>query len=166
MSDNKKNNHDHEDVGLYEKFVARTEELIDSGRKNLDDALKRAGDDLTAAGNFTREKSEKIASYVKKDIQQAVENAEKAGNNIKEAVEPKRVAAGAQSIVSRVLSSTAETLSEWAQKSERQLEFKTGEITGAGTLTCKECSEQVHLKKASRIPPCPKCHGVLFRKSY
>lgn len=161
---NKKN--DHDEVNLYEQFIARTEELISSGRKNLDEALRKAGEDLSSVGTFTREQSEKVAGFVKKDIQHAIDNAGKAKDNLKEAVDPKRVAVGAQSLFSRILSTTAETLNEWAQKSERQLEFKTGEITSPGTLTCRNCEEQLHMKKTTRIPPCPKCHKTIFRKSY
>jgi Zn finger protein HypA/HybF involved in hydrogenase expression len=168
MSEEDKNGkrQEQEDVSLYEKFISRTEELIDSGRKNLDEALKRVGDELVSAGHFTREQSEKIAGYVKKDIQQAVDNADKARAHLKEAVDPQRVAVGAQSLMSRILTRTAETLNGWAQKSEQQLEFKTGEITSPGTLTCKKCHETLHMKKTARIPPCPQCHGTLFRKSY
>jgi glutamyl/glutaminyl-tRNA synthetase len=166
MTENNQNNNEQEEVSLYEKFIARTEEILDSGKKNLDEALKKAGDELTSAGSFTREQSEKISAFVKRDIQHAVDNAGKASQSLKASVDPKRVAAGAQSLFSRILSSTAETLSDWAKKSEQQLEFKTGEITSPGSLTCKNCTEQIHMKKTARIPPCPRCHQTLFRKSY
>ncbi|MBN1956576.1 MAG: hypothetical protein JXQ81_07725 [Desulfuromonadales bacterium] len=166
MTENNQKPNDQEDVSLYEKIIGRTEELFDSGRKNLDEALKKAGEDLASAGNFTREQADKISTYVKRDIEHAIENAGKARENLKEAVAPGRVAAGAQSFFSRILTSTAETFSEWARKSEQQLEFKTGEITSPGTLTCKNCMEEIHMRKTAKIPPCPKCHQTLFRKSY
>ena len=155
-----------EEVGLYEKIIARTEELLGSGRKNLDEALKRAGDDISSAGNFTREQAEKVSRFIKRDIQHTVANAGKGKDTMKEAVDPKRLAVGAQSFFSKILSHTAETLSSWAEKSERQLEFKTGEITSPGALTCKGCGEVIHIKKTAKIPPCPKCHQTLYRKSY
>lgn len=166
MTENDQKKNEQEDVSLFEKITGRTEELFDSGRKNLDEALKKAGEDLASAGNFTREQSEKISGFVKRDIQHAIENAGKAHENLKGAVAPGRVAAGAQSLFARILSSTAETFNEWAHKSEQQLEFKTGEVTSPGTLTCKNCNEQIHMRKTARIPPCPKCHQTLFRKSY
>ena len=43
-----------QDVGLYEKILKRTEEILESGRKNLDDALRKASDELSGAGEFTR----------------------------------------------------------------------------------------------------------------
>ena len=166
MTENNQENNEQEEVGLYEKIISRTEELLGSGRKNLDEALKRAGDDLSSAGNFTREQAEKVSTFIKRDIQHVVDNAGKNSETVKEAVNPKRIAVGAQSIFSKILSNTAETLSGWAQKSEHNLEFKTGEITSPGSLTCKNCEEVIHMRKTAKIPPCPKCHKTVYRKSY
>jgi len=166
MTDNNQKNSEQDDVSLYEEIVSQTEELVTSGRKTLDEALKRAGDELSSAGDFTREQSEKISSFIKRDIQHVVDATSKSTTNVKKAVNPQRLSVGAQSIFSRILSGTAETLSDWAQKSEQNLEFKTGEITSPGSLTCKECGEVIHMKKTGRIPPCPKCHHTMYRKSY
>ncbi|MFK5926261.1 MAG: hypothetical protein QM483_06500 [Desulfuromusa sp.] len=166
MAENNRQKNEQEEVGLYEKIISRTEELLGSGRKNLDEALKRAGEDLSSAGNFTREQAEKVSTFIKRDIQHTVETAGKGKETVKEAVDPKRIAAGAQSIFSKILSNTAETLSDWSKKTEQQLEYKTGEVTSPGTLTCKKCGEEIHMKKTGKIPPCPKCHHTLYRKSY
>jgi len=166
MTENNHSKQDYEDVGIYEKIVSRAEELLESGRKNLDEVLKKAGDELSSAGTFTREQTEKVSTYIKRDIQHAFASAEKGKNSVKEAVDPKRIAVGAQSLFSKILLNTAETLTDWAEKTEHNLEYKTGEITSPGRLTCKECSEEIHIRKAGRIPPCPKCHHTMYRKSY
>lgn len=155
-----------QDAKYYQKLISRTDELMASGRKTLDEAVKKAREEVTSAGNYSREQSDKIAAYVKRDLQHAVNYTSKTGKNIRHAVDPKRLAAGTHSLVARILTSTADTLGQWAQKSEQQLEFKTGEMTGPGTLSCKNCQEELQLTRASRIPPCPKCHQTLFRKSY
>ncbi|WP_321371154.1 hypothetical protein [uncultured Desulfuromusa sp.] len=166
MTENNRSKQEQEDVTIYKRIVSRTEELLENGRKNLDDALKKAGDELSSAGTFTRDQAEKISAYVKRDLQHAFESAGKGKDNIKEAVDPKRIAVGAQSFFSKILLNTAETLNEWAKKSEQNLEYKTGEVTSPGALTCKACGEEIHMKKTGRIPPCPKCHSTLYRKSY
>ncbi len=166
MTEKNRQDNGQEEVGLYEKIVLRTEELWESGRKNFDEALKKAGEEFASAGSFTREQAEKVSAFVKRDMQHAVDNAAKARESLKDAVAPGRVAAGAQSLMSKILSGTAATLNEWAEKSEKQLEFKTGEVTSPGTLTCRNCGEQIHMRKTARIPPCPSCHQTLFRKAY
>lgn len=166
MTENGSQQQHQEEIGLYNRIVSRTEELMESGRKNLDEALKKASEELSAAGEFTREQSERITGYVKRDLGHAVEHLNRTTETIKEAVAPQRLAAGAQSFFARILTATSEHLNEWAQKAESQLEFKTGEITSPGTLTCKNCQEELQMKRTARIPPCPKCHKTLFRKSY
>jgi len=155
-----------DDVSLYENLAARTAELLEEGKKTFDEAMKKAGDEFTSAGKFTREQADKVSAYVRRDLKLLGEQAEKARESLKKAVDPQRVAAGAQSAFSRILAATAETLSEWAEKSEKQVEHKTGEVTSAGTLTCKACGNSIHLSGTGHVPPCPKCHKTLFRKSY
>ena len=83
-----------------------------------------------------------------------------------DATEPHRIVAGVQSGLARLLTTAADALGEWAEKSEKGLAYKTGEVTSPGTLTCKGCGKELHFKSTVRIPPCPQCHKTEFRKSY
>ena len=163
MSDQNEEKKDHEEIGLYEKLATRTADLLEEGKKTFDEALKKAKEELASAGDFSREQADRLGEYVRRDLKQ---NADKAREAVKKAIEPQRLAAGAQSAFSRILTSAAETLTELAERSEKSLEYKTGEITSAGTLTCKGCDAEMHMTKTTRIPPCPKCHKTVFRKSY
>lgn len=163
MTEQNEKKAEQEEVSLYEKLASRTADLLEEGKKTFDDALKKAKEELSSAGVFSREQADRLGEYVRRDLK---ENAGKARDAVKKAVEPQRLAAGVQSAFSRILTSTAETLTELAERSERSLEYKTGEITSSGTLTCKDCDAEMHMTKTTRIPPCPKCHKTVFRKSY
>jgi NAD-dependent SIR2 family protein deacetylase len=166
MSDEKQNPEEHEDVSLYQKMAARAAEILGEGRKTLDEALKKAGDEITAGGGYTREQAEKIGAYLRRDLTEVGRKAQQARNAVLEAVEPHRVVAGMQSGLARLLTTGADLLTELAGKSEQVLLFKTGEVTSPGTLTCKDCGKEIHFKATVRIPPCPQCHKTVFRKSY
>jgi len=161
--DKDKINNDNQDISFYEKLAERTAELLEEGRKTLDEALKKAKEELSKAGEFTSEQADRVAEWVRRDVR---EGAGKATEAVRKAVEPQRVAAGAQSLLARILTGTADALSDLAKKAEQSVEFKTGEVTSAGTLTCKDCGAEMHMKQTARIPPCPKCHKTVFRKSY
>ena len=163
MNDQNDKKEEHVEVGLYEKLASRTADLLEDGRKTFDEALKKAKEVLSSAGDFSREQADKLGEFVSRDLKA---NASKATDAVRKAVEPQRLAAGVQSAFSRILTSAAETLTELAEKSEKSLEYKTGEITSPGTLTCKDCEAEMHMTKTTRIPPCPKCHKTIFRKSY
>ena len=164
MAEENGNSREQRDVGLYEKLAARTAEILEEGKKTLSEALEKAKEELSGAGEFfSREHAEKIGAYVLRDLS---ENAGKAREAMVKALDPHRVTAGVQSVFARILASTGETLSELADIAERGLEFHTGEVTSPGTLTCRDCGAEVHMTRTSRIPPCAKCHKTAFRKSY
>jgi len=50
------------------------------------------------------------------------------------------------------------------QDAERPYIYRTGEMTGPGTLVCDKCEEHLHFHKVGHIPPCPKCHAVNFHR--
>ncbi len=169
------------DPGLYDRLLARAEVLLEGGRNNLEDALRKASDELTSFGDYTKEQVDRVSSYIKRDVLHATDkdNTTAAGTqdpqgessasfsrSVRDAIDPKRVAVGAQSFFSRVVTSTATTLSEWGQKMESHLQFRTGDVTSPGTLTCKNCGENIKVKQTMQIPPCPQCGHDAFRKSY
>jgi len=162
MSEKDRQQNDEQDVGLYERLAALTAELVEDGRKSLDEALKKAKEEVNRAGEFSAEQLEKMAEFVRRDVN---ENAARAADAVRRAVDPQRVTLGAQSFFARILTSAADALTDLAEKAEKNLEFKTGEVTSAGKLICKECGAEMHLKATGRIPPCPKCHKTVFRKS-
>ncbi len=166
MTEEKKPQEEHEDVGLYQKLADRAAELLQESRKNLDEALKKASEEISSGGEYTREQAERIGEFLRRDLNEVGKKAKTARDSVFEAVEPHRVVAGVQSGLSKLLRSAADTLTEVAGKSEQVLEFKTGEVTSPGTLTCKDCGKEMHFKSTVKIPPCPGCHKTRFRKSY
>lgn len=166
MGDEKQNPEEHEDVGLYQRLADHAAGLMQEGRKTLDEALKKASEEIASGGEFTREQAEKVSSYLRRDLTEVGKKAAQARDAVFEAVEPHRVVAGVQSGLSALLKTAADALSEFSDKSEQVLEFKTGEVTSPGTLTCKDCGKEMHFKSTVRIPPCPQCHKIHFRKSY
>ena len=166
MTEKKQKLEEHEDVGLYQKMAEQAAEILKDSRKGIEDALKKAGDEITAGGEYTREQAEKVSEYLRRDLSEVGKKAQQARDSVLNAVEPHRVAAGVQSGLSKLLGAAADFLNEFVGKSEDALEFKTGEVTSPGTLTCKNCEKEIHLKATVRIPPCPQCHKTVFRKSY
>ncbi len=166
MTDQDDQKNAQQEIGLYETLAKRTAELLESGKKNLDEALRKANEELTSAGDFSREQAEKIGGYVRRDLTQLAEQAGQVRESLKKAADPQRVATGIQSVFARIVGGAAATLADLAARAEQQLEHRTGEVTSPGTLTCKDCGSEMHLTATVRIPPCPKCYKTTFRKSY
>jgi len=80
MTENKSQQQEQEEISLYAKIVARTEELMNSGRKTFDEALKKAAEEISTAGDYTRDQSERIAGFVRRDLGHAAEHINKTTN--------------------------------------------------------------------------------------
>jgi len=128
MTDQNDKKVEQEEVSLYEKLASRTADLIEDGKKTFDDALKKAKEELSSAGDFSREQADRLGEYVRRDLK---ENADKAREAVMKAVEPQRLAAGVQSAFSRILTSTAETLTELAERSARKTQHQNAPARGS-----------------------------------
>ncbi len=67
-------------------------------------------------------------------------------------------------VFSRVADQTSVQLRGWAEQARQASLYRTGEISGPGTLVCTSCGEQIQIHKAGRIPSCPKCQATSFKR--
>ncbi len=161
---------DEKHVHAYERMLERTREFLSEAgeelKPKLQHALDAAVEKTTELGELTREEAEKIAEYLKRDLQSAGEYL--ASDEAKELKDWLRmdldlIEARILDALSLLVDPTKVELALLAEQA-RLAEWHTGEITGPGTLTCTNCGEELHFRKAGHIPPCPKCKGTVFRR--
>ena len=170
MTEKQGNVEEQKEVGLYEKLALRSKELIEEARdktaETAETAIEKAKSEMIAAGEFGSEQGERLKAFLIRDLQATRNAALKMGKTAGEVLQPHRVAAGIQSSLAKILDTVSDTLEGWGDKLEAKLDYKTGEITTPGTMTCKECGNKIKMSNTGRIPPCHKCKGTKFRKSY
>ncbi len=103
MTDENQKPEEHEDVSLYQKLADRAAELMQEGRKTVDEALKKASDEISAGGEYTREQADKIGNFLRRDLNEVGKKAQQARDAVIDAVEPHRVVAGMQSGLAKLL---------------------------------------------------------------
>ncbi|MEO8303898.1 MAG: hypothetical protein ABI724_07245 [Betaproteobacteria bacterium] len=128
--------------------------------------MDRAREQLAAAGEFTAEQGVAFKKFLERDLEQTTADMRSLGKEAEERLHPSRVGAGALSSLAKLLHATGSAVNSLSRKAEDALSYQTGELTTAGTLTCTACGQEVQLKATAHIPPCPKCHGTRYRKSY
>lgn len=157
-------------LDLYDRFAERSSEIFESGKEKGRDAWERAMElarqQLTAAGEFTAAQGEVFKHYLQRDLEQTATDMRQLGEDAKDALQPTRLGAGALSSLAKLMHATGSLMTAWSARAEAALEYKTGEITSAGTLTCVSCGQNIHLHKTSIVPPCATCHATRFRKGY
>ncbi len=151
----------------YDQLAARFKELFEAGAEKSAEmaqaTMEKARQQLTAAGAFSEEQGKNLKTFLERDFAQVATSMRA---EAREKLNPSRVGAGALSSLSALLNMAGSALSSAAEKTQKVISCRSGEITSAGTLTCQACGHEMHFKKTGRVPPCPKCHATEFRKSY
>jgi isocitrate dehydrogenase len=151
----------------YDQLAARFKELFEAGTEKsselAQDAMEKARQQLTSAGAFSEEQGKNLKAFLENDFAQIAEDARK---EARIRLNPSRVGAGALSSLSALLGVAGSAMSNIAERAEKAISCRSGEITSAGTLTCLACDHEMHFKKTGRVPPCSNCHATEFRKSY
>jgi len=154
----------------YDMLAEKFDEIYltgkERGREAMNAALDKAHEQLIALGEFSAEQGEELKKYLARDLDQTIADAKQLGEEAKVRLNPARLGAGALSSLANVLELTGNALHTLSEKTKEKLTYKTGEMTSAGTLTCKQCGHQVQLKKTGHVPPCVKCSGTVFSKGF
>lgn len=155
---------------LYDRFTEKSREIFDQGqekgREAWEKAMELSRQQLGAAGEFSAEQGELFKQYLRRDLDQTAADMRQMGEQAKEHLDPSRLGAGALSTLSKLLHAAGGAVSALSAKADEALEYRTGEITMAGTLTCTGCGAKVQLKATGVVPTCSACQGTHFRKGY
>jgi len=134
----------------------------------IDQGLARAREASSELSELTSEDLDKVSNWLRRDIETAGNWLGENSDDFKDTLD-----FDLQLIESRLLEAfsavadrTTLELKELEYHASMVGEWHTGEITGIGTLTCSGCGEELHFHATGHIPPCPKCHGTVFKRSF
>lgn len=152
-----KSNSDNRLVDGYQKLMEFLHE-----KPQIDHALER----LAELGELTREEVDKIADYLKRDVEDAANYMEITGKDLKDWLKYDfyMVEGTLGETFSKMVDETRETLKNFENEASRIGEWHTGEIVGLGTFECVACGEVIHFHAPGHMPPCPKCHASKYRR--
>ena len=162
----------HEDrhVKAYERMLERVRDFLgEAGHElepRLEAAIAKAKETAAALGELTREEAERIGDYLRRDLEDAGRYLAEQGGELADWLRFDLQLVEAQ-LAQWLAQAADQTRLEWERLALRARavgQWRTGEITGPGTLVCTTCGETLHFHRAGRIPPCPKCKGSTFRR--
>jgi vacuolar-type H+-ATPase subunit H len=170
MSENNKPDAVDRMVDAYDRMLKHTHDAIAEAHKEtvprMRELVEKARDQMVELGELTREEAGKVADYLERDIKDAATYIAATGEDLRAwwrfdlgLVEERML-----NIFTSVADQTSLQLREWAEQARQAPAYRTGEITGPGTLVCEGCGEELTFAKAGRIPACPKCGGAGFRR--
>jgi hypothetical protein len=157
-------------VDAYNKMLERLhvamEEVGRHARPDFREQLKQAAEKASELGELGREEAEQIAGYLQRDIRDAAQWMAENGDELRDWLrfDIELVESRLFDAVNSVADKTRLELKRLEEQAGLVGEWKTGEISGIGTLVCESCGELLHFHTSGHIPPCPKCHGTTFKR--
>jgi len=134
----------------------------------LKEGLETAKQKLSDWGEVTREELDDVGEYLKRDLEDAGEFLNESGKELadwlKRDLEFAEIKAA--ELFATMADATRTELNKLAERARQVGEWHTGEITGVGILQCKQCGEILHFEKPGHVPPCPKCHATVYKKTF
>lgn len=157
-------------IAAYDKMMERVNGFLDDAeqqampalQRNIDKAKQRA----VELRELTSEEAEKVGAYLKRDLHEAADYLENTGKEFSSwfTFDLHLVEERMFDFFASAADKTRLELNRLASQARKAQEYHTGEIAAIGTLVCKDCGCEMHFKKTSRIPPCPKCHKTVFKR--
>mgnify|MGYP002725666086 CR=1 FL=1 len=147
----------HDGVGQFE------ENALPVLRKRVDEAREK----IVEMGELTREEADKLSVYFERDMQDAAGFLAETGDEFVSwlRTDITLIEAKLLDMLTQVADQTSLQLHRMADEAGR-MPYRTGEVTGPGTLVCKGCKEELNFNTAARIPTCPKCQGKVFLRAH
>lgn len=157
-------------VGAYKTMLDRIRTTLSHAEADaipsLEHNLETAKEKATELNELTREEAERIGDYLRRDIEDAAHFLTASGKALRdwarfdmELVEDKFLDA-----FSGMVDQTRLELDWLERQANRYGTWHSGEVIGIGTLRCQACGEELHFHAPGHIPPCPACHGSVFKR--
>jgi len=157
-------------VKAYNRMMERVRHSLDEAEAkalpSIRQSVEKARETAVELEELSHDEAEKIAYYLKRDIQDAgrhlAETSEELGDWLRFDID--RIEDRLLELFSRVADRTRIEWTELNNELQRDPPYHSGEVTGPGSLYCTSCNEALHFHHTARIPPCPHCQNGTFRR--
>ncbi len=159
-------------VNSYNQMMSRVKDSIDNAEAHavpsLQKAIEHAKNQAIHLGEVSLEEADEIGNYIKRDINDAAEYLMETSHDFSEWL-MLDINIIEQKVVELFLSVADKTRIELEQLSHPTcsaiVEYKSGEITGPGSLMCLNCGQVIRFNTTDTIPDCSQCKGQYFKRA-
>lgn len=154
---------------MMERVKIRLEELEQAEKEafpRLHASIEHAAEKAVEVGELTREEARLLGGYLKRDLEDAGQYLATTGRDLRawlrfdlELLEDRMLDFFQRGVDQSRLDFLA--FEEPAPDAEI-VQYRSGEITGPGTLQCDTCGEPTFFHAPAVIAPCPACGGLSF----
>jgi len=152
-------------IDAYTDLMGHLYEVMDDTLHSLTDALTVAKKRIDTATDLTAEELDKVADFVKRDIEHAAHSlsAESDKDSLSEwfKFDIELLENFALDSFLGLADKTRVQLAKLQQLATKHI-YHSGDITSPGSFICDSCGKEIAFKTPSEIPECPACHAKTF----
>lgn len=165
-------------IEAYNQMMSRVKDTIDSAEAHAIPSLQKAIDHAKKQaihlGEITAEEADEVGNYIKRDINDAAEYLVESTHEFSEWL-MLDINIIEQKVLELFLSVADKTRIELEQFSRPECHldntentitvYKSGEVTGPGSLICMNCKQMIQFNTTGTIPVCSQCKGTMFERA-
>ena len=151
---------------MMERVKSSLEQTEQDTAPNLQQSIERAAEKAVELGELSRDEAQLLSQYLQRDLEDAGRYLAITGQDLGtwlrfdlDLIEDRLL-----EFFSAAADKTRLEMLAFEEEVERASHYRTGEITGPGTLQCDNCGELLRFPATAHIPPCPKCHASDFSR--
>ena len=148
----------------YSVMLERANEIIEEAeaqaRPAFEQAVERAQETARELGELSREEARLVGDYLRRDMRELGQHMAESGKDLRDwfQFDVQQIERRMWERLSAVADRTALELMRFSAAAGRRSEqYRSGEITGPGTLICDACGAVQNFDKPTAIPDCPRC---------
>jgi hypothetical protein len=157
-------------LNAYDKMMARVKTALEEAEESTLPAvtgyIDKAKETAVEVGELTREEAEKVAYYLRRDMEDAGRHLAETGHELGDWLrfDVQLVEDRLLEMLSLVADRTRLEMLQFEHDVEEGLAWHAGEITGPGTLACDACGAEIRFNATSGIPACPNCGHTIYHR--
>jgi hypothetical protein len=153
---------------LYERCLEEIKQRLGHTATLTAEAFQAAAyavrDNLAAAMGEHQEDLNRVIDTLVEQWQQVLTQGEQIGQHFQQSDTMQALSEHGVSLLADLAGTVKSFAGEVESRLQRQLEYRTGTVVGAGNFFCTKCDKELRKAKTGPLPPCSRCHGTVFHR--
>ena len=153
---------------IYEYIAVDFHQLKEKSSPEINKLISNAKQKVIQLEAVSEHEAAQLTEWLKRDMDDLASYLTETQNELKDwlGFETALLENAVLDLLLKTADSTTVELLKLKEEALQPYTYRTGEITIAGTLICDNCGDKLHFYKAGKIPPCPKCHKVVYHREW
>jgi hypothetical protein len=153
---------------LYERCLEEIKQRLEHSATLTAEAVQAAAyavrDNLAASVGEHQEDLNRVIDTLVEQWQQVLTQGEQIRQHLHQNDTMQALTEHGVSLLAHLAGTVKSLAGEVESRLQRQLEYRTGMVVGAGNFLCSKCAKEVRKTKTGPLPPCSRCHGTVFHR--